>query len=163
MIDLSKKRIKLLIRRNLKMEEKKISAQCVHAAFGLAGKHSIGSELCAQDLFEWANTTAVRLDASDKKYEEIKAGQQAVGNPVYIFHDSGYTESEPRIETSMAFLEDNPKVIDATSEGPICTRCHKPIQVECAFGNCKPEDNRAPFESGEPDWPSASNDPGLRL
>lgn len=137
MMDLSKKRIKITERRNLNLIEGQLVAQGVHAAFGLAGLHSIGSELCAHDLFRWAHTTTVVFKVSDKKYEDAKAAQVAAGNPVYIFFEDEYTNDGSRLETAMAWLEDNPK----EEPVPICTQCHKPIQVECAFGNCKPEEN----------------------
>ena len=87
-------RIKILVRRNLKMSDKKMSAQCVHAALGLSRKFP------KQD--HWA---CVVLDASDKKFDEAK-----VAHPeAYVVTDAGLTEVPPVSETAIAWFENDPR------------------------------------------------------
>lgn len=83
-------RIKCIYRRNLKMTEGKLAAQCVHAALGLA------------KMFPEAGDpmhSVVVLEASDKKFNEAK------GPDVYVVKDAGRTEVEPGTETVLAILE----------------------------------------------------------
>jgi peptidyl-tRNA hydrolase len=86
-------RIKILIRKNLKMSDKKMAAQCVHAALGLYKQNPQGHWAC------------VVLDASDKKFEEAK-----VAHPeAYVVTDSGRTEVPPGTQTVLSFYEDDPR------------------------------------------------------
>lgn len=87
------KRIKLLFRKNLKMSDKKLASQCVHAAIGLY-------KLDPQE--HWS---CVVLEASDAKFNEAK-----VSHVVHIAVDAGYTEVEPNTETCLAFYEDDPRM-----------------------------------------------------
>ena len=88
------KRIKILFRKNLKMSESKLAAQCVHAALGLD-----------QSSIENINAlmSVVVLGISDKKFDEQK---NAEGNR-YLVRDAGYTEVAPGTETCLAFLEED--------------------------------------------------------
>jgi peptidyl-tRNA hydrolase len=86
-------RIKILVRRNLKMSDKKMSAQCVHAALGLYKANP-------QD--HWS---CVVLDASDNKFDEAKAAHPEA----YVVTDAGYTEVPAGSETAIAWYEDDPR------------------------------------------------------
>lgn len=65
------KRIKVLVRRNLKMSGGKIAAQGIHAALALASV--IGAT--PEELMEMAYLTTVTLDASDQKFWRAKKGE----------------------------------------------------------------------------------------
>lgn len=84
------KKIKLLVRRNLKMTDNKLAAQCVHAALGLYKKDP-------QDHWK-----CVVLDASDKKFEDA----QATHSGAYVVTDAGYTEVPAGTQTVMAWWEE---------------------------------------------------------
>jgi peptidyl-tRNA hydrolase len=85
--------MKTLVRRNLKMTDKKMSAQCQHAALGLRDKFP--------HIRHWA---CVVLDASDAKFEEAK-----IAHPeAYVVRDAGLTEVEPGSETAIAWYEEDP-------------------------------------------------------
>jgi len=84
------KRIKLLVRKNLRMSERKVAAQCVHAAVGLYKKDP-------QD--HWS---CVVLEASDKKFEEAKLAHPEG----YVVTDAGYTEVPAGSQTVMAWYEE---------------------------------------------------------
>lgn len=87
-------RIKLLVRKNLKMSDKKMSAQCVHAALGLRDRYP--------EAKHWA---VVVLDASDAKFEEAK-----IAHPEgYLVRDAGLTEIPAGSETVLAWFEDDPR------------------------------------------------------
>lgn len=84
------KRLKLLVRKNLRMSERKVAAQCVHAALGLYKKDP-------QD--HWS---CIVLEVSDKKFEEAK-----VTHPEgYVVTDAGLTEIPAGSETVMAWYEE---------------------------------------------------------
>lgn len=84
------KRIKLLIHKNLRMSERKVAAQCVHAAIGLYKKDP-------QD--HWSS---VVLEASTKKfYEAIAAHPEA-----YVVTDAGLTEIPAGSQTVVAWYEE---------------------------------------------------------
>jgi peptidyl-tRNA hydrolase len=92
-------RIKILVRRNLKMSDRKMSAQCVHAALGLRDKFP--------QHRHWA---CVVLDASDNKFEEAK-----IAHPeAYVVTDAGLTEVPAGSETAIAWYEDAPTKSDAS-------------------------------------------------
>lgn len=84
------KRIKLLVRRNLKMSERKVAAQCVHAAIGLYKKDP-------QD--HWS---CVVLEASDAKFEQAKEAHPEG----YVVTDAGFTEVPAGSQTVMAWYEE---------------------------------------------------------
>jgi peptidyl-tRNA hydrolase len=95
------KRIKLLVRKNLKMSEGKIAAQCVHAALGLA---RLRPEAADPIL------SVVVLLVSDKKFlEAVPINVHTPQEFPYIVKDKGYTEVASGTETVMAFLEDDPR------------------------------------------------------
>jgi PTH2 family peptidyl-tRNA hydrolase len=97
------KRIKLLVRKNLKMSEGKIAAQCVHAALGLNSMlFTPGMPHLPLDGME----SVVCLQVSDKKFNEEK---DFIHEDVYIVQDAGYTEIPAGTETVIAFLEDDPR------------------------------------------------------
>jgi peptidyl-tRNA hydrolase len=85
------KALKLLVRKNLKMSPNKLAAQCVHAALGLHRQDPQQHWKC------------IVLDASDKKFEEAKAGHSGA----YVVRDAGYTEVPAGSETVMAWWEDD--------------------------------------------------------
>src|SRR5271155_991635 len=99
------KRIKVLVRRNLKMSPGKVAAQSVHAVLALASVMQASSA----ELMTMANTTTVTLDASDQKFWRAKKELDETGIPCYAFEDAGYTEVEKNTVTVLAFLEDDPK------------------------------------------------------
>jgi peptidyl-tRNA hydrolase len=99
------KRIKILVRRNLKMSPGKVSAQSVHASLALASIMKASPE----ELMMMANLTTVTLDASDQKFKWAQEELTENGTPFWAFEDSGYTEVEPKTVTVMAFLETDPK------------------------------------------------------
>jgi peptidyl-tRNA hydrolase len=84
------KTIKLLVRKNLRMSERKVAAQCVHAAIGLYKRDP-------QD--HW---TCIVLEASDNKFEEAKQAHPEA----YVVRDAGYTEIPAGSETVMAWYEE---------------------------------------------------------
>lgn len=84
------KRLKMLVRRNLKMSENKTGAQCAHAAIGLYKK---------DPQEHWG---CVVLDASDKKFDEAKTAHPEA----YVVRDAGLTEVPPGTETVMAWWEE---------------------------------------------------------
>ena len=91
---MSRKRIKFLVRRNLKLSAEKMAAQCVHAALAL-------NKTIPLDAMQ----SVVVLQISDKKFEEAKAEKPEHA----LIRDAGYTEVAPGTETCMAFLEDDPR------------------------------------------------------
>lgn len=94
---MSKIRMKTLVRRNLQMSDKKMSAQCQHAALGLRDKFP--------HIRNWG---CVVLDASDAKFEEAKiAHPEAV-----VVCDAGLTEVPAGSETAIAWYEDDPDQAD---------------------------------------------------
>lgn len=95
----SMKRIKLLVRKNLKMTEGKVAAQCVHAALGLAKMNPDAAD---------PMLSVVVLFVSDKKFNEAQAVNEFPFMP-YTVRDAGYTEVPPGTETVLAFIEDDPK------------------------------------------------------
>src|SRR5271163_1820487 len=99
------KRIKILVRRNLKMSPGKVAAQSVHASLALASIMNASPD----ELMMMANLTTVTLDASDQKFWNAKKELDEVGIPCYAFEDAGYTEVEKNTVTVMAFLETDPK------------------------------------------------------
>jgi peptidyl-tRNA hydrolase len=86
-------RIKILVRNSLKMTDKKMSAQCVHAALGLY----------KQDPQE--HWSCVVLSTSAKKIEEAKASHPTG----YTVIDAGYTEVPAGSMTCFAFYEEDPR------------------------------------------------------
>lgn len=99
------KRIKILVRRNLKMSPGKVAAQSVHATLALASVLQASPE----ELMMMANLTTVTLDASDQKFNWAQEELRENGISFWAFEDSGYTEVEPKTVTVMAFLEPDPK------------------------------------------------------
>jgi len=84
------KRLKLLVHKNLKMTERKVAAQCVHAALGLYKKDPQEHWSC------------VVLEASTKKfYEAVAAHPEG-----YVVTDAGYTEVPAGSQTVMAWYEE---------------------------------------------------------
>jgi peptidyl-tRNA hydrolase len=84
------KRLKLLVHKNLKMSERKVAAQCVHAALGLYKKDPQEHWSC------------VVLEASTKKfYEAHQAHPEG-----YMVTDAGYTEVPQGSNTVLAWYEE---------------------------------------------------------
>lgn len=96
---LTTKRIKILVRKNLKMSAEKIASQCVHAALGLH---------LAEPLHYLQ--TVIVLQVSDKKFEDYKTELKNF----FLFADAGYTEVGSGTETCLAFLEDDPRFLEDT-------------------------------------------------
>lgn len=90
------KRIKLISRKNLKMTDKKLASQCVHAAIGLYKKNPQNHWSC------------IVLEASDAKFEEAKL----LHGDAFVATDGGYTEVPAGSETCMAFYEEDPRMPD---------------------------------------------------
>lgn len=87
-------RIKILIRKNLKMSDKKMAAACVHASLGLRDKYP-----------NERHFACVVLDASDNKFEEAK-----VAHPEgVVVTDAGRTEVPAGSETAIGWYEEDPK------------------------------------------------------
>ena len=84
------KKIKMLVHRNLGMSERKVAAQCVHAAIGLYKKDP-------QD--HWS---CVVLEASTTKFQEAVAAHPEG----YVVHDAGYTEVPAGSQTVVAWYEE---------------------------------------------------------
>ena len=85
------KKIKLLIHKNLKMSERKVAAQCVHAALGLYKK---------DPQEHWS---VVALEASTTKfYEAVAAHPEG-----YVVTDAGYTEVPAGSNTVVAWYEED--------------------------------------------------------
>ncbi len=99
------KRIKILVRRNLKMSPGKVAAQSAHAVLAFASVMQVSPA----ELAEMANMTTVILDASDQKFWQASKELDREGIFHYIFEDAGYTEVEKNTATVMAFLEPDPK------------------------------------------------------
>jgi peptidyl-tRNA hydrolase len=95
------KRIKILARKNLRMSEGKLAAQCVHAALGL---YKLAPE---------RHHSCIVLQVSDKKCEvAITALSQPLPDsallaPFYLVTDAGYTEIESGTKTCLAFYEED--------------------------------------------------------
>jgi peptidyl-tRNA hydrolase len=85
------KRIKLLVHKNLRMSERKVAAQCVHAALGLYKKDP-------QD--HWS---CVVLEASTAKFREAIAAHPEG----YVVTDAGYTEVAAGSQTVVAWYEED--------------------------------------------------------
>jgi peptidyl-tRNA hydrolase len=84
------KKIKALIHKNLRMSERKVAAQCMHAAIGLYKKDP-------QD--HWSS---VVLEASTKKfYEAVAAHPEG-----YVVTDAGYTEVPAGSHTVVCWYEE---------------------------------------------------------
>lgn len=96
---MSQLRMKIVARKNLKMSEGKLAAQCVHAALGL--RTNVWSP-CPED----PNMSVVVLLVSDAKFEEAKQSRRTTG---YLVRDAGYTEVAPGTETCFAFYELDPR------------------------------------------------------
>lgn len=76
-------KLKILYRKNLKMSDGKLAAQCVHAGRGLGGPEA---------------DAVIVLGVSDTKFREnCERG--------YVVVDAGRTELEPGTETCVAFWE----------------------------------------------------------
>lgn len=96
------RQIRIIYRKNLKMTPGKLAAQSVHAALGLK---ALFPQLTAMD-------SVVVLQASDAKFEQIKAEHKAeqfdpkVDNECdcYVVADKGLTEVLPGTETVLAFF-----------------------------------------------------------
>ena len=85
------KKIKLYVHKNLKMSERKVAAQCVHAALGLYKKDP-------QD--HWS---CVVLEASTTKfYEAVAAHPEG-----YVVTDAGLTEVKAGSQTVIAWYEED--------------------------------------------------------
>jgi peptidyl-tRNA hydrolase len=85
------KKLMMLVRKNLKMTENKIGAQCAHAALGLYKKDPQEHWKC------------VVLDASDNKFNQAKLAHPEA----YVVTDAGYTQVEAGSETVMAWWEED--------------------------------------------------------
>ena len=89
-VEKSTKKIKALVHKNLGMSERKVAAQCVHAAIGLYKK---------DPQEHWS---AVVLEASTKKfYEAVEAHPEG-----YVVADAGYTEVPAGSHTVVAWYEE---------------------------------------------------------
>jgi len=84
------KKIKMLVHKNLNMSERKVAAQCVHAAIGLYRK---------DPQEHWS---VVVLETSTKKFEEAKLAHPEG----YAVTDAGYTEVPAGSQTVMAWYEE---------------------------------------------------------
>ena len=85
------KRIKMLVHKNLRMSERKVAAQCVHAALGLYKKNP-------QD--HWS---CVILEASTTQFNQaIQRHPEA-----YVVTDAGYTEIPAGSKTVIAWYEED--------------------------------------------------------
>lgn len=93
-----KKRIKILYRKNLKMTEGKLAAQCVHVALAIKEYH--GKQIDAM-------SSVVVLGISDNKFEEAK--EKLKYTPYVVNRDAGYTEVPQGTETCLAYVEDDPR------------------------------------------------------
>jgi peptidyl-tRNA hydrolase len=87
------KKVKILVRKNLRLSRGKMAAQAVHAALDLVSLGFI-------DVDSYKGLPVIVLEVSDKKFEENKARKL-----ISIF-DAGYTEVKPGTETCLAYLED---------------------------------------------------------
>jgi peptidyl-tRNA hydrolase len=87
------RRIKILARKNLRMSEGKLAAQCVHAALGLYKAHPGEYRAC------------IVLPVSDSKFAAAKAEHPEA----YVVSDAGHTEVAPGTETALAFYEREPE------------------------------------------------------
>lgn len=82
-------RIKMLVHKNLKMSERKVAAQCVHAALGLYKQ---------QPMDHWS---CVILEASTTQFKRaIDTHPEA-----YVVHDAGFTEVPAGSQTVVAWYE----------------------------------------------------------
>lgn len=89
--DIPVRRIKMLVHKNLKMSERKVAAQCVHAALGLYKKNP-------QD--HWS---CVILEASTTQFKQaIERHPEA-----YVVTDAGYTEIPAGSKTVIAWYEED--------------------------------------------------------
>jgi len=84
------KRIKFMVHKNLKMSERKVAAQCVHAAIGLYKKDP-------QD--HWS---VVVLEASTTKFYEFVAAHPEG----YMVTDAGFTEVPQGSHTVVCWYEE---------------------------------------------------------
>lgn len=113
------KRIKLLVRKNLKMSEGKIAAQCVHAAL------SLNIKIMQDRYLDWpalnGMESVVVLQVSDAKFKNDIERVLSSGETFFIVQDAGFTEVPSGTQTVLAYLEDDPransKVIDGGIEG----------------------------------------------
>ena len=85
------KRIKMLVHKNLRMSERKVAAQCVHAALGLYKKNP-------QD--HWS---CVILEASTTQFKQA-VERHPEG---YVVTDAGYTEIPAGSKTVIAWYEED--------------------------------------------------------
>lgn len=85
------KKLKILVKRNLKMSENKTGGQCAHAAIGLYKKDPQEHWKC------------IVLDASDKKFEEAKEAHPEA----YVVTDAGLTEVPAGTQTVIAWWEED--------------------------------------------------------
>lgn len=115
------KRLKLLVRKNLKMSSGKIAAQCVHAALGLNKKLNWDDLPMGQfpdrEYLDPMKSVVV-LEVSDVKFGEAKTSLAASQNSFYVVTDAGYTEVAAHSETVIAFLEDDPRCYKSNSQEP---------------------------------------------
>lgn len=87
------KKIKMLVHKNLRMSERKVAAQCVHAAVGLYKKDPQEHWSC------------VVLEASTTQF--MKAVEAHVdGQSGYVVTDAGYTEVAAGSKTVVAWYEE---------------------------------------------------------
>jgi peptidyl-tRNA hydrolase len=85
------KKLKMLVRKNLKMSPNKTGAQCAHAAIGLYRKDPQEHHAC------------IVLEASDAKFEEAKRDHPKS----YIVTDAGHTEVPAGSQTVIAWWEED--------------------------------------------------------
>jgi peptidyl-tRNA hydrolase, PTH2 family len=98
------KRLKFLVRKNLKMSANKVGGQCAHAAIGLYKKDPQEHHKC------------IVLDASDKKFEEAKAARKP--SEYYIVVDAGYTEVPAGSETVIVWWEEDIPSFEESANQP---------------------------------------------
>ena len=85
------KRIKFLVHKNLRMSERKVAAQCVHAAIGLYKKDP-------QDHF-----SVVVLEASTTQFKKaVEAHPEG-----YFVTDAGFTEVPAGSQTVVCWYEED--------------------------------------------------------
>lgn len=89
-------RIKILYRKNLRMSENKLAAQCGHVA----------KELGRMLPSNARQDTIIVLGVSDKKFKELALQHQTEGVLWYQQEDTGLTEVEAGTITCFGYVEE---------------------------------------------------------